>query len=75
MLIVENYIIQVLLIGYNLNYLIMPVGKMSFSCKRLHTELASASFKNILSFGSFFLFSFNDSNAICCLAQKVAAAF
>lgn len=53
----------------------MPVGKISFSCKRLHTELDSASFKNILSFGSFFLFSFNDSKAICCLAQNVAAAF
>lgn len=53
----------------------MPVGKMSFSCKRLHTGLPSASFKNIFNFVSFFLFSFKDSKAICCRAQNVAAAF
>lgn len=53
----------------------MPVGKISFSCKRLQTGLPSASVKNIFNFVSFFLLSFRDSKAICCRAQNAAAAF
>jgi len=53
----------------------MPVGNISFSCRRLHTGFPSASVRNVFSFVSFFLLSFKDSNAICCRAQKVAAAF
>lgn len=53
----------------------MPVGKISFSCKRLHIGLPSASVKKLFSLVSFLRLSFKDSKAICCLAQKVAAAF
>lgn len=53
----------------------MPVGKISFNCNRLHIGLPSASVRNVFNFVSFFLLSFKDSKAICCLAQKVAAAF
>jgi len=53
----------------------MPVGKISFSCKRLHTGLPSASVRNIFNFVSLFRFSLKDSKAICCFAQNVTADF
>lgn len=48
---------------------------MSFNCNLLHTGFISASIKKLFSFVSFFRRSFKASKAICCLAQKVAAAF
>jgi hypothetical protein len=54
--------------------LCMAVGIMSFSCSLLHIELPSASVSKLFSFASFRRRSFNNSRAICCRAQNVAAA-
>jgi hypothetical protein len=50
------------------------VGIMSFSCSLLHIELPSASVRKLFSFASFRRRSFNNSRAICCREQNVAAA-
>ena len=52
----------------------MPVGLRSLSCNLLQRGLASASFRKEFSLASFLRLSLRASNAICCRAQKVAAA-